>query len=109
VSSLIDQIRTLTTTRPTEQQINEPRVYTNRRKTWVPMAGEKVTVWRMASFDPDVQEAHQGVFVTSSETSWTVHVDGESYPEPFNKRDIHGGTNWFLASRNTHEMEFRNV
>ena len=96
--SLMDKILSLNTTRPTEQQLTAPRTY-RRRATWIPVAGEKVTVWRMGAYDPDSEESYPGVFVTSSDTSWTVLVDGEQIPEPFAKRDTHGGTNWFLASR----------
>jgi hypothetical protein len=103
--SLMDKILTLNTTRPTESELAEPRTY-RRRATWIPVAGESVTVWRMASFDPDVQEALAGVFVTSTDDSYTVLIERETSAEVFHKKDSHGATLWFLDHRG-HELEMK--
>ena len=102
--SLMDKILTLNTTRPTEQQLIEPRTY-RRRATWIPVEGEKVTVWRMTGFDPDVQQSHAGVFVTSTDDSYTVHILGDEGDSEFDKKDSHGATLWFLCHRGSHELE----
>ena len=98
MTDLLDQILSLNTTRPTESELVEPRRY-RRRATWIPVEGESVTVWRMTSFDPDVQEAHQGVFVTTTDDSYTVLIDRETTAEVFRKKDSHGATLWFLDHR----------
>jgi hypothetical protein len=102
--SLMDKILTLNTTRPTESELAEPRTY-RRRATWIPVEGEKVTVWRMQSFDPDTQQAYPGVFVAATDEAYTVLVEGEDTPDTFDKRDLHGARNWFLDHRGSHELE----
>jgi len=106
MSSLADFILTLNTTRPTEQQLNEPRRY-RRRATWIPRAGELVTVWCMAGFDPDREQSLAGVFVTSTDDSYTVLIDRETTAEVFRKKDSHGATLWFLDSRGSRELEMK--
>jgi len=90
--------------RPTEQQLTEPRTY-RRRATWIPVEGEKVTVWRLGAYDPDSEESYPGVFVTSTNDSYTVLIDRETTAEVFRKKDSHGATLWFLDHRGSHELE----
>jgi len=107
--SLMDKILTLNTTRPTESELIEPRRY-RRRATWIPVAREKVTVWRMQSHDPDRQQAYPGVFVSATNGTYgtyTVLIDGEETVSEFRKKDSHGATLWFLDHRGSHELEMK--
>ena len=104
---LTDHILTITNNRPTESELAAPRTY-RRRATWIPVAGEKVTVWRMQSHDPDRQQAYPGVFVSATNGTYgtyTVLIEGEDTVSEFRKRDSHGATLWFLDHRGSHELE----
>jgi hypothetical protein len=98
MTSLIDQIFTVTTNRPTEQQLVEPRRY-RRRTTWVPVVGEKVTVWRMSSYDPDRELAYPGIFLGQDDNDYSLQVDDHETPQKFRKRDSHGAIRWRLDAR----------
>jgi hypothetical protein len=103
--SLIDQILTVTTNRPTEQQLVEPRTY-RRRATWVPVVGEKVTVWRMTSHDPDRDLSHSGIFIAADDRTYFVQVEGGAGVESFPKKDEYGVSLWRLDARGTqHQTE----
>ena len=103
MTNLSDLILMVANQRPTEQQLTAPRTY-KRRATWIPVEGEKVTVWRMQSHDPDRQQAYPGVFVAATDEAYTVLTAGEDGACMFDKRDKHGARNWFLDSRG-HELE----
>jgi hypothetical protein len=98
MTSLIDQILTVTTNRPTEQQLVEPRRY-RRRETWVPVVGEKVTVWRMTSHDPDRQQEYAGIFIAADDHTYFVQVEGGAGVESFPKKDGYGVSLWRLDAR----------
>jgi hypothetical protein len=102
MSDLLNLARALAD-RPTEQQLNEPRRY-RRRKTWIPRAGEKVTVWR-ALHDPDREIEHKGVYISETDDTYFVHVDGEELESPFARRDDHGAILWRLDSRGTQHTD----
>jgi len=107
MTDLLNLMRTLTTDRPTEQQLIAPRTY-RRRATWIPVEGELVTVWRMQSHDPDRQQAYPGVFVSATNGTYgtyTVLIEGEDTVSEFRKKDSHGATLWFLDHRGSHELE----
>jgi hypothetical protein len=98
MTSLIDQIFTVTTNRPTEQQLVEPRRY-SRRATWVPVVGEKVTVWRTISDDPDVDRSHSGIFIAADDHTYFVQIDNVAGVESFPKKDGYGVSLWRLDAR----------
>jgi len=101
MNDLLSLMHTLYTTRPTESELIAPRTY-RRRATWIPVEGEKVTVWRMQSHDPDRQQAYPGVFVSATNGTYgtyTVLLDGHETAETFPKRKLCGATNWFLNTR----------
>jgi hypothetical protein len=104
--SLMDKILTLNTTRPTEQQLIAPRTY-RRRATWIPVEGEKVTVWRMTRYDLDRQLEFAGVYISGDDDSYRVQIVGEETVSTFNKRDGYGATLWHLDHRGTHELEMK--
>jgi hypothetical protein len=103
--SLMDKILSLNTTRPTESELVAPRTY-KRRATWIPVEGEKVTAWRISSYDPDRQLEFAGVYISGDDDSYRVRIVGEETVCTFNKRDGYGGTLWFLDHRGTqNELE----
>jgi hypothetical protein len=104
--SLMDKILTLNTTRPTESELIAPRTY-RRRATWIPVEGEKVTVWRMTRYDLDRQLEFAGIYISGDDDSYRVQIVGEETVSTFNKRDGYGGTLWFLDHRGTHELEMK--
>jgi len=101
MDSLMDKILTLNTTRPTESELAAPRTY-SRRATWIPVAGEPVTVWRMVSHDPDRQLEFAGIYIAGDDDTHYVQLAGSEQVEPFRKKDIYGGTLWHLNHRGTH-------
>lgn len=103
MTDISDLILLVANQRPSERQLVAQRGY-RRRETWIPVAGEKVTVWRMQSYDPDRQQAYPGVFVSATDEAYIVIVDGEDTPCMFDKRDIHGARNWHLDHRG-HKLE----
>lgn len=96
MTDLTDHILTITNQRPTESDLS-PCIDRNRRATWIPVHGEKVTVWRMRSYDPDVDEYEHGTFVSETDDSYTLIVDGVT--ETFQKRNKYGNRDWYLNSR----------
>ena len=107
MTAIADLILLVANQRPTEQQLIAPRTY-RRRATWIPVEGEKVTVWRMQSHDPDRQQAYPGVFVSATNGpygTYTVLIEGEDTVSEFRKKDSHGATLWFLDHRGSHELE----
>jgi len=100
MTDLIDLFRTLKD-RPSESALTTPRRY-SRRQTWIPVAGEPVTVWRMSSYDPDRELAYPGIFLSEDDTDYLVKVDDHETPQKFSKRDNHGAILWRLNSCGTH-------
>jgi len=111
MNDLLSLMHTLYTTRPTESELIAPRTY-RRRATWIPVEGEKVTVWRLQSHDPDRQQAYPGVFVSATNGpygTYTVLIDGEETVSEFRKKDSHGATLWFLGHRGTQHTDLENT
>ena len=104
MSALADFVLALNTDRPTETELTTPRRY-SRRETWIPVAGEPVTVWRMTSYDPDRQLEFAGIYISGDDDTYLVRVVGEETVSTFNKRDIYGGTLWFLNHRGTQHTD----
>ena len=98
VSALTDHILTLCNQAPTEAELTPPRRY-RRRKTWVPVEGEKVTVWRMRSYDPDLDESFPGIFVSETSDFYFVRLSETVGVSVFEKKDRHGVSLWRMDSR----------
>jgi|GEM_PF-5965558 len=98
MDSLTAHILTVCNQRPTEAELTAPRRY-RRRETWIPVKGEAVTVWRMTSHDPDLDETFRGVFESATDTTYMVRIIGDDNPTPFPKRTPHGNTLWFIDHR----------
>jgi len=97
MTDLTNHIMQITTQRPTEAEFI-PRHY-QRRTTWIPVKGEAVTVWRMTSHDPDLEETFRGVFESATDTTYMVRIIGDDNPTPFPKRTPLGNTLWFIDHR----------
>ena len=95
---LAAHILTICNQAPTEAQLTAPRRY-RRRKTWVPVPGDRVTVWRMTSHDPDIDEALSGVFISETDTYFVVLLDRDEHGCRLKKKDRHGVSLWRMDSR----------
>ena len=104
MTAIADLILLVANQRPTEQQLIAPRTY-RRRATWIPVEGEKVTVWRMSSYDPDRELAYPGIFLSEDDTDYQVQVDDHETPQKFRKRDDHGAIRWRLNHRGTQHTD----
>ena len=104
MSALADFVLALNTDRPTESALTAPRRY-SRRETWIPVAGENVTVWRMTSYDPDRQLEFAGIYISGDDDTHYVQLADTEQVEPFRKKDIYGGTLWHLNHRGTQHTD----
>jgi len=95
---LAAHILTVCNQAPTEAELTAPRRY-RRRKTWVPVPGDRVTAWRMTSHDPDIDEALSGVFISETEAYFVVLLDRDEHVSRFKKKDRHGVSQWRMDSR----------
>jgi len=86
MTDLTDHIMQITTQRPPESSFDAPR----RRSTFTPVAGPRVTVWRILSKDPDHYEDNLGVLVDETYDHYFVQVDGEQSVSRFEKRSDTG-------------------
>jgi len=97
-NDMIEHFRKVLAARP-EDATFEPRRYKNRRETWIPVQGEKVTVWRMSSYDPDREVAHPGTFLSETESDYWLQMDDHETPQKFRKRNDHKAILWRLDTR----------
>ena len=94
----------ITTQRPTEAELTAPRRY-RRRKTWIPVPGDRVTAWRIKSYDPDLDEAFAGIFVSETDASYFVRLSGEESVSVFEKKDLYGVSLWRMDSRGSNNQQ----
>ena len=106
MTDIADHILSICNQTPTETELNTPRRY-SRRETWIPVAGEPVTAWRMVSHDPDRQLEFAGIYISGDDDTRYVQLADTEQDEPFRKKDIYGGTLWFLDHRGSHELEMK--
>ena len=101
---LAAHILTLCNQAPTEAELTAPRRY-RRRETWIPVEGENVTVWRMTSHDPDIDEAFPSVFLYETAEHFIALIDGDESPTAFSKRNFHGAIEWRMDSRGSNNQQ----
>ena len=104
MTAIADHILSICNQTPTETELTEPRRY-SRRATWIPVAGEPVTVWRMTSYDPDRQLEFAGIYIAGDDDTHYVQLADSEQVEPFRKKDIYGGTLWHLNHRGTQHTD----
>jgi len=61
-----------------------------RRSTFIPPTGQRVSVWRILSRDPDRDEDNYGVLVEETTDHYFVQVDGNNFVSRFEKKSNTG-------------------
>lgn len=97
MNDMIEHFRNVLAARPADATF-EPRRCKNRRETWIPVHGEKVTVWTTLH-DPDRDITHNGTFVSQNDNTYRVILDGDEHPTPFSRRNKWGAILWRLDTR----------